>query len=150
MAAERTVTKLVNIEFIWEKVHVANLPPFTDGFCKYVFDTFPHSGNDHGNNTLLHLLSRWGQRTSSPSTPSTLWGPGTLGSQFCLSSTIIEFSVFQVEGITIANSAYHSLMLINSYQPEDPTCELNFPKSYHKFQHQHQYCLIFTNTPIKN
>ena len=141
MGDERTVTKLVNIEFIWEKVHVANLPPFTDGFCKYVFDTFPHSGNDHGNNTLLHLLSRWGQRTSSPSTPSTLWGPGTLGSQFCLSSTIIEFSVFQVEGITIANSAYHSLMLINSYQPEDPTCELNFPKSYHKFQHQHQYCL---------
>merc|ERR550539_1298386 len=27
----------------------------------------------------------------------------------------------RVEGITIANSAYHSLMLINSYQPERPT-----------------------------
>ena len=37
--------------------------------------------------------------------------------------------LFQVEGITIANSAYHSLMLVNSYQPEDPTCDPDFPNN---------------------
>ena len=36
-----------------------------------------------------------------------------------------HFSQFfpQVEGLTIANSAFHSLMLVNSYQPDDPTCK---------------------------
>jgi len=34
---------------------------------------------------------------------------------------IVGTKYTRVEGITIANSAFHSLMLINSYQPDDPT-----------------------------
>ena len=102
---------------------------------------------------LVHCtlaIPRWDRKTSSLSIRSTLWAPNTLGSNcffFChhiiltLFLPFLTFSykfflllpaynsyLFQVEGITIANSAYHSLMLVNSYQPEDPTCDPDFPK----------------------
>ena len=114
---KRTVTKLVKIWFI-------QLIPI---IC------------------VLPLLSRWRTRTSSHSTRSTLWGRSTLGSDFFLCSAIMKSCLFQVEGITIANSAFHSLMLINSYQPEDPTCNLDFSKN---FSININIVFIFANTPL--
>ena len=49
---------------------------------------------------------------------------GTKFTRVGLDLFLIEFPLnVQVEGITIANSAFHSLMMVNSYQPEDPTCK---------------------------